>query len=411
LAQLEAETVDAVVTDPPYGLGFMGKGWDHGVPGVEFWAAARRVAKPGAHLVAFGGTRTHHRLMCAMEDAGWEIRDVLMWLYGSGFPKSLDVSKAIDKAVGAEPLDLGASPNWRESKRDREKNGSMEVRGENAGRLTAPVTDAAKQWDGWGTALKPAWEPIILARKPLVGTVAANVQAHGTGALNIDGCRITPESLRPARVKIGGASNGIYGDGLNNSRAVADTALGRWPANLVLDEDAAAQLDEQAPETGAFAKVRGTEPSRPAKNTYGEYARGGGSFPDDGLKGASRFFYCAKASRAERESGVSGDESPMLWSAGTQNPGSFQSPNTHRASKNHHPTVKPVALMRWLCRLVAAPGGLVLDPFMGSGSTGVAAVLEGFGFLGIEKEAEYVVIADQRIQHASRQPDLWSVVG
>ncbi|HUU96831.1 MAG TPA: site-specific DNA-methyltransferase, partial [Phycisphaerae bacterium] len=192
IAEMPADSVDAIVTDPPYGLSFMGKGWDHGVPGEPFWAEALRVAKPGAPLLAFGGTRTHHRLMCAIEDAGWEIRDCLMWLYGSGFPKSLDVSKAIDAAAGAEREVVGRSARHVSGKADQRTEG---LRGtstfqESVGMgqfLTAPATDLARRWHGYGTALKPAWEPIILARKPLAGTVAANVQQYGTGGLNIDG--------------------------------------------------------------------------------------------------------------------------------------------------------------------------------------------------------------------------------
>ena len=330
---LDANSVDAIVCDPPYGLSFMGKDWDHGVPGAAFWAEALRVAKPGAHLLAFGGTRTFHRLACAIEDAGWEIRDCLSWLYGSGFPKS--------------------------------HNGP---------------------WGG--TALKPAWEPILMARKPLVGTVAANVAAHGTGALNVDGCRL------PTTDKLGGShvSSRAQGwdrpwkddpDALERGRqrwAEADAkanALGRWPANVALDEDAAAMLDEQSGERpgGAFPAHRNTSGYSGGLN-QGATPHGFRSMGDTG--GASRFFYCAKASRSERGEG------------------------------NNHPTVKPIALMRWLCRLVTPPGGLILDPFTGSGTTGCAAVLEGFRFIGFEREAEYVEIARRRIAHhaATVQPDL-----
>lgn len=351
LPSLEAQSVDAIVTDPPYGLGFMGKAWDHGVPGVPFWQEALRVAKPGAHLVAFGGTRTHHRLTCAIEDAGWEVRDCLMWLYGSGFPKS--------------------------------HNGS---------------------WGG--TALKPAWEPIILARKPLAGTVAANVTAHGTGALNIAATRIghaSADGLAASLAKNPGrtdtVTSGTYG--ANRPQQSVNTA-GRWPANVVLDEEAAALLDAQSGERGAVAPVRGSEPSAASTGRVtGERARVPGAFHGD-TGGASRFFYCAKASRAERNAGVEHMPArPLNWSSGEQSPGTFQSPGTERAAANHHPTVKPVALMRWLCRLVTPPHGVVLDPFMGSGSTGVAAVPEGFGFIGIEERADYAAIARARIHAAA----------
>jgi DNA modification methylase len=319
---LDAESVDSIVSDPPYGLAFMGKAWDHGVPGEPFWREAFRVAKPGAHLVAFGGTRTYHRLACAIEDAGWEIRDCLSWLYGSGFPKS--------------------------------HNGP---------------------WGG--TALKPAWEPIILARKPLAGTVAANVAAHGTGALNVDGCRIGFASdadrekshangLGP--VERFQSSKAIY-EGGKQSAGFADThnPSGRWPANVCLDEEAA------------------------------------GMFPE------SRFFYCAKSSRREREAGLEGmPERRVVHQGQTLNNGSGGLRNGDglpTPTRNHHPTVKPIALMRWLCRLVTPPNGLVLDPFTGSGTTGCAAVLEGFRFIGCEKEAEYVAIAEKRIAHWAGQHD------
>jgi site-specific DNA-methyltransferase (adenine-specific) len=359
---LDAESVDAIVTDPPYGLGFMGKAWDHGVPGVEFWLEAFRVAKPGAHLVAFGGTRTFHRLTCAIEDAGWEIRDCLSWLYGSGFPKSADVSKMLDKAAGAErvallvPTKPGNHPL---------QAGPISLGATGMTDVSEPITAAARQWQGWGTALKPAWEPIILARKPFPSTVAANVQEHGVGGLNIDATRVPyrGDYRSPARTSGEVNSGGSFGTGVKKFDDVNAEAKGRWPANVVLDEDAAAMLDEQS---GTLHTHGGG---------FGEYAGGsmfgGGrvraaSQPTDS-GGASRFFYCAKASRSER------------------------------GADNTHPTVKPLALMRWLVRLVTPLGGIVLDPFTGSGSTGCAAVAEGFRFVGIEKEAEYAAIAAARI--------------
>ena len=365
LPTLDAESVDAVVCDPPYELGFMGKQWDRS--GVAFqpatWEAVRRVAKPGAHLVAFGGSRTFHRLTCAIEDAGWEIRDCLSYLYGSGFPKS--------------------------------HNGP---------------------WGG--TALKPAWEPIILARKPLVGTVAANVTEHGTGALNIDACRVAAMA-RPARVSLGENTSGknTYGDNGpgGGSKAVGTTDLGRWPANVVLDEDAARLLDEQAPDTGAAAAAPGPTLRGETSGTVACGARkgldGDPAFHGD-RGGASRFFYTAKASRSERNAGLTGDKKPLLWSAGTQNPGSFQSANTDRSARNHHPTVKPLDLMRWLCRLVTPPGGVILDSFAGSGTTGCAAALEGFDAILIEREAEFAEIARARVAHYRLlyQPTLFAEV-
>jgi site-specific DNA-methyltransferase (adenine-specific) len=379
LRELQDCSVDACVTDPPYGLSFMGKAWDYDVPQAAVWREVLRVLKPGGHLLAFAGTRTQHRMAVQIEDAGFEIRDLIAWVYGSGFPKSLDVSKAIDKLDAKEDQELrrlrftawvrgtgvisreineatgtnmgghyttaasqpaimtrehleacrhllGDVPEWVECEADIRSIESQnfkarEVVGEKTSGLsagsgntvgkftdsrnergmvniTAPATPGAWQWAGWGTTLKPALEPITVARKPLGGTVAENVLRHGTGAINVDGCRV-------------GDSNG------------------RWPANLIHD---------------------------------------GSDAPCELLNDAARFFYCAKASKADREPG------------------------------NSHPTVKPTDLMRYLCRLVTPPAGVVLDPFMGSGSTGKAAVLEGFRFIGIEREAEYLEIARGRIQ-------------
>ena len=316
MASMPEASVDAIVCDPPYGLEFMGKGWDHGVPGVPFWIEALRVLKPGGHLLAFGGTRTSHRLTCAIEDAGFEVRDCLMWLYGSGFPKSLDVSKAIDKAWGDGITD------------------------------TAPATEAAQTWEGWGTALKPAWEPIIMARKPLIGTVAANVLEHGTGAINVDASRIgTSDDLNGGAYAKDGKERhdgtGSWRYKREGGAGEYEQPQGRWPANVLLDPEAAAMLDEQSGET------------------------------------PSRFFYTAKTSGSERHGndGANG-----------------------QAIKNDHPTVKPADLMAYLIRLVTPPGGTVLDPFMGSGSTGIAALRLGFEFVGIEREESYLKIAEARIR-------------
>lgn len=331
---LDAESVDSIVTDPPYGLSFMGKHWDHGIPGVDFWREALRVAKPGAHLLAFGGTRTFHRLTCAIEDAGWEIRDCIMWVYGSGFTKSLDVSKAIDKAAGVEREVVGSGNTKCEYLLRGEKcQGHKDKNGRYGETIhtdtTAPATPAAVQWNGWGTALKPAWEPIIVARKPLCGTVAANVLEYGTGGINVDGCRVGETGARNNGSKPredGYQKNDIYGKRKPLERC--DYGIGRFPANLCHDGSA------------EVTRLMGD---------------------------AARFFYCAKASKSDRD------------------------------ELNHHPTVKPTALMRWLVRLVTPPGGLVFDPFCGSGSTGKAATLEGFRFVGIEREAEYAEIAEARI--------------
>ena len=379
MAAMGAESIDAIVSDPPYGIGFMGKEWDHGVPGEPFWAEALRVAKPGAHLVAFGGSRTFHRLTCAVEDAGWEIRDVLMWVYGSGFPKSLDVSKAIDKEAGATREVVGHSSRHAGRSSAAGAVGDLARFGSAGDMLTAPATDAARQWSGWGTALKPAYEPIILARKPIRGTVARNVQTFGTGAINVDGCRVGAEP----RVNLSAGNKGgtaAYNMGVRGMPAGVGgkERAGRWPANVLLDEAAAAALDAQSGEFASGALAPGVRSGMGFNGAKGD----GGPGSAASVGGASRFFYTSKASGEDR--------------------GRWQG--------NDHPTVKPTDLMRWLCRLVTPPGGLVLDPFMGSGSTGVAAVEEGFRFVGIDIEQHHVDIAERRLKHAARQPGLFDSV-
>jgi DNA modification methylase len=495
---MEPESVDAIVCDPPYGLAFMGKNWDHGIPGVPFWTEALRVAKPGAHLLAFGGTRTFHRLACAIEDAGWEIRDTLSWIYGSGFPKSLDVGKAMDRIaprvgmftafaahlasrrqasglsrrevgqavlgnykniesatanvsnweravnvpsladfVVLKPM-LGLSDEWtllierveaeREVLATRRDGGKRQIAilGTEAQDydVTSPATDLAKQWDGWGTALKPGWEPIILARKPLSGTVAGNVTQWGTGALNVDGCRIAGEPWKPKAAETCGPSVMMH-DGSYQSPSRANIMYrekpereghqaGRWPANVVLDEEAARMLDEQSGERPSTLTGRSSEKDYTSDVVTNDGLFGrrqqGQLYADRG--GASRFFYTAKASRAEREMGLDGmprqKSSKMgdgiVSCVGHPNPNAKGTTESgDRRSSNHHPTVKPLALMRWLCRLVTPPNGLILDPFCGSGSTGCAAALEGFRFVGIEQDAEYCAIAEKRIAHWAKQ--------
>jgi site-specific DNA-methyltransferase (adenine-specific) len=326
----------------------MGKAWDNsGIAyDVTVWQQCLRVLKPGGHLVAFGGSRTYHRLAVAIEDAGFEIRDQIQWIYGSGFPKSLDVSKAMDKQAGAtrEVVTEVREDMFGEYEKVQSYGGASNIGKDSTNSyitnvqgksttvtITAPSTDLAKQWQGWGTALKPAHEPAVLARKPLCGTVADNVTTWGVGGLNIDGCRVGGES-------------------------------GRWPANVILDEDAAKALDEQSGDN------------------------------------VSRFFYTAKASKAEREAGLYYEE----WvKAGAMVGAEYREdrPTNHPQRANHHPTVKPLSLMRYLVRLVTPPGGKVLDPFMGSGSTGCASILEGFDFVGIDITPEYVAIAQKRIDH------------
>jgi DNA modification methylase len=328
LQLLDENSVDAIVTDPPYGLAFMGKKWDYDVPSEELWRQCFRVLKAGGHLLCFAGTRTQHRMAVRIEDAGFEIRDMIAWVYGSGFPKSLDVSKAIDKAAGAEREVVGETRKGAQS----ESTGRYGAWGDGI-TPTLPATPEAKQWEGWGTALKPALEPITVARKPLIGTVAENVLQHGTGAINVDGCRVGE----------------------------------RWPANFIHD---------------------------------------GSEEVTDLLGSAARFFYCAKASKRDRDEGCEGMElvthqSGMGGAMPVDDDGNARD-RFKAQSRNHHPTVKPTDLMRYLCRLVTPPDGTVLDPFMGSGSTGKAAVLEGFRFIGIEREEEYCEIAKARIKHAQQ---------
>jgi site-specific DNA-methyltransferase (adenine-specific) len=364
LRGMESNSVDAVVTDPPYGLSFMGKKWDYDVPSVEIWAECLRVLKPGGHLLAFAGTRTQHRMAVRIEDAGFEIRDMIAWVYGSGFPKSHNVSIAIDKINGLPHRGKALVVAGRGERKD--------IQGKDANpkpqdiESYAPATEAARQWQGWGTALKPALEPITVARKPLIGTVAENVLAHGTGGLNIDGCRV--EGVKP-QVTQGINSNASSFNVTKDRRISGDPSEGRWPANLIHD----------------------------------------GGEPAELLGDAARFFYCAKASKRDRDDGLDGFEVKRTGAMnatadGSMLTGSGNERTTARA--NNHPTVKPTDLMRYLCRLVTPPNGTVLDPFCGSGSTGKAATLEGFEFIGIEREAEYVEIARARVSAVYQQADL-----
>ena len=411
LRGMEADSVDSVVTDPPYGLSFMGKGWDYEVPTEDVWRECLRVLKSGGHLLAFAGTRTQHRMAVRIEDAGFEIRDMIAWVYGSGFPKSMDVSKAIDKATGAEREVVGTNPNYRPN------SGAVAdpkwFQDRSSGLQTTPATAAARQWDGWGTALKPALEPITVARKPLVGTVAANVLRHGTGAINVDGCRVG--TVAPATTRGANALGRMNDDGWepsDNGQRVDPHPAGRWPANLIHDgsEEVVGLFPKSVSRSSAAVHrsngvlKHGGENSRPSHGTTERVTRNEG-FNDSGS--AARFFYCAKASKADRDEGLeSFDRHVVRVTEGhgrgvvnTSKAGDGIRENRPRA--NIHPTVKPTALMRYLCRLVTPPNGIVLDPFMGSGSTGKAAILEGFRFVGIEREADYIEIARARIEAAS----------
>ena len=479
LAELPDASVDSVVCDPPYFLNFMGRDWDkldgNAAACPEFWRDVLRVLKPGGHLLAFGAPRTYHRLAVAVEDAGFEIRDSLHWCFGTGFPKSLNVGKAIDKRRD-DTADIYTVTAWVRAARDAAgltnrdidnafgRNGMArhwtdvlptghqpavptpkqlpklmallgdpaipelvagllatlnERKGEPgddwyqreivgvAGRsgpasiaygrasgseymATAPATDAAKQWDGWGTALKPSHEPILLARKPLTGTVAQNVVEHGAGAINVDACRVATATPRPVLAPTGRRPTGVYGSGtLHGSRSIGTTTQGRWPPNLLLTHAPTCTETECADgcPVAEMGRQSGTRKSAGNKKpTTGQGAMFGStgkrawdvsevSKGDTGT--AARYFPCfryqAKAPRKERDAGL--------------------------AERNGHPCVKPIELMRWLCRLVTPPGGLVLDPFAGSGSTGCAAAIEGFRFLGFELDEGHAEIARARIEH------------
>jgi DNA modification methylase len=370
MRQLPPNSVDSIVTDPPYELGFMGKSWDStGIAySVKMWDEALRVLKPGGHLIAFSGSRTYHRMACAIEDAGFEIRDQIMWVYGSGFPKSLDVSKAIDKQAGVQRERVDYVGGIASGQNNYGGNGTVH-KGTKVG--NEAITDKAKEWQGWGTALKPAHEPIVLARKPLIGIVATNVIIHGTGALNIDGSRIGNGTGETKTVNY----PDIRGNNFNNANGSVEytvTDQGRWPANFIHDG-----LDEDW----------------------------------------ARFFYCAKASKKDRNEGLddfAGKEvgtkgnglARTCASCGASTLQGCECPDrtyVNPTRANHHPTVKPTDLMRYLVRLVTPPDGTVLDPFMGSGSTGKAAVLERFSFIGIDQSADYLEIATARIKHAQEQ--------
>ena len=439
VAEMPDNSVDSIVTDPPYELGFMGKAWDNsGIAySVQLWTECLRVLKPGGHLLAFGGSRTYHRLACAVEDAGFEVRDQIMWLYGSGFPKSLDVSKAIDKQGGENigwfidlclkvaeekgitkkqltdlfPSKNGKTTGWlynkashaqsispeqfnvlrdfldlpyadlAEAKREivgykeagmgsGETFGMRQAEGDNANAnkivpITAPATPEAQQWQGWGTALKPAHEPIVVARKPLTGTVASNVLEWGTGALNIDGSRVEMgDEYDPTKIQrqtsTSAGMKGIGGSGFRADHEQATyNAQGRWPANIIHDG-----LEEEW----------------------------------------SRYFYCAKASKSERNAGLEG--LPELPGPDTLNSRRREKSGNRSSSarQNFHPTVKPLALMRYLIKLVTPLGGTVLDPFLGSGSTAVACVLEGFDWVGCEMTEDYWPIIEARVEWAHNQP-------
>ena len=340
------ENIDSCVADPPYGLSFMGKKWDYDVPKKELWERVFASMKQGAHLLSFFGSRTYHRGVIPIEDAGFEIRDQLMWLYGSGFPKSLNIGKAVDKLQGNEREVIGTRISAFGDAEISETEDGRNLWGKESTKEVT-LTKGTSEYEGWGTALKPAHEPIVMARKPFKGSVAENVLEHGTGGINIDGCRV------------GGFAGKTQGGELSDYKVLGNEQ-GRFPANVMHDGS------EEVLEI----------------------------FPND----SSRFFYCAKANRDDRNYGAELFEARF---SPTMNDGigaKEHNPITATKKKNTHPTVKPTELMRYLCRLVTPKGGVVLDPFMGSGSTGKGALLEGFRFIGIEMEREYFDIACARLE-------------
>jgi DNA modification methylase len=397
-------SVDAIVTDPPYELGFMGKAWDStGVAyQVEVWQECLRVLKAGGHLLAFGGSRTYHRLACAIEDAGFQIRDQIMWVYGSGFPKSLNIGKAIDKAANAEREIIGSrfgavNPNGYKTDGIQQSGGAFVSGSFN---ITAPATAEAKQWEGWGTALKPAHEPIVLARKPLDGTVANNVLAHGVGGINIDGSRVGSGTGETKTVNY----PDIRGNNYNNAEGTVEyqvTSQGRFPANFI--HDGSDEVLQLFPDSKSSKTKTNDDRMNHNKSMFIDGVHNAeNSYDDSGS--AARFFYCAKANKKDRNEGLehlpTRRASAMGYDIGLGEAGEGMFKDRNPQKQNHHPTVKPTDLMRYLCRLVTPLNGTVLDPFTGSGSTGKAATLEGFNFIGIEQSAEYVEIATARINHA-----------
>lgn len=413
LPTLPDNSVDSIVTDPPYELGFMGKSWDNsGIAySVELWTECMRVLKPGGHLLAFGGSRTWHRLAVAIEDAGFEMRDSIAWLYGSGFPKSMDISKAIDKAAGAEREILGRNPNSREQAGKENTLYESGTVGKTAYE-TAPSTPEAQKWEGWGTALKPAFEPVVVARKPLgEKTVAANVLAYGTGGLNIDASRIGTEGGGTHCDKRDDSGNclGHNGTGKFSDTVHApqlDTPQGRWPANIILDPYTAELLDEQS----GNLKSGALKANRPVTHSNVDFRQGldfHNYESEANSGGASRFFYVAKASKKDRNEGLEELEarraSALGYDKGLGNAGEGMFKDRNPQKQNFHPTVKPTALMEYLIKLVTPEGGTVLDPFTGSGSTGKAALLNGYQFIGIELTDEYLPIIEGRLKWANEQ--------
>lgn len=454
MKRIPDNSIDAIVTDPPYGLGkepdalamlkdwletghhdvkgkgFMGKDWDAFVPQPQIWRECLRILKPGGHLLSFGGTRTYDLVVLGLRIAGFEIREQISWVYGSGFPKSLDISKALDKMAGAEREVVGVVKKTASAGNTHEgwerpwaydENGEIK----RTMNITAPATAAAKQWQGWGTALKPAFEPIVIARKPLTGTVAENVLRWGTGGINVDGCRVgTRKDNESGWSKTGSKSSVNRAmSGQNYDRLAKDElGTGRFPSNFI--HDGSEEVMELFPETTSGAMTREVDEYIGDSVTGFLRGKSGPSNQRADSGSAARFFYCAKASKSDRNEGT--EHLNLHKSVGHNrfdqceicNGYILQNPDRPSACKcenpvrkdnvitgNHHPTVKPTSLLKYLCRLVTPPNGIIYDPFSGSGSTGKAAILEGFNFIGSELDAEYTIIANARIQYAIANKD------
>lgn len=390
LKNQEADSIDHIITDPPYLISFMGKKWDNKdniVGSVDYWKEALRVCKAGSYALVFGHSRTHHRVMVAMEDAGWEIRDCLMWLQGQGFPKSHEIGAKIDKAKSL----IG-----HRGKRVKHGHGHEHLAKPEHIAKHEPISAEAKEWSGWGENLKPAYEPIIMARKPFKGSLTNNVLTNKLGAINIDACRVGTEVMPSLTTKT--ETTGI---GWEKKGYTTPEAIGRHPANVILSEETAIALDEFAPSTGnAYKATRKKDTSGGSGNSWttGGKEEGESNGIYDGLSGASKFFYCPKVSSKERNFGCEEREIKQEIGGGglTQMGGAFGS--IKAKGHNHHPTLKPIELMKWLVKLVSKEGQVILDPFMGSGSTGIAVELLDRTFIGVEMDADYCDIAEKRIK-------------
>lgn len=418
LRELDDNSVDSIVTDPPYGLSFMNKKWDYDVPSQDIWEECIRVLKPGGHLLAFAGSRTYHRMAVRIEDAGFEIRDQIMWIYGSGFPKSMNISKQVDKKFGAEREVVGKREHPTLKDKSKLSETSLAFHGSNKWNrewyITAPSTDEAKQWEGWGTALKPAHEPIVMARKPLSEkTVVDNVLKWGTAGINIDDSRISTDDVLTTHAR---NSNSDHFGQIQHHGTFQSTGqkIGRFPANVIFDNEAGRLLDEQSG-VKTSGKVKSKKESYDGNSVTGMLRGESNDRNQHGDSGgASRFFYCPKTTKKDRNEGLDSfeykespkrdDGQPYGMNTNKFRPdGSVRKPI--QPKKNIHPTVKPTDLMLYLIRLVTPKGGVTLDPFMGSGSTGKAAVRGGFDFIGIEREEEYYNIAEARINHEKNTTD------